>query len=218
MKYVSFLAFIITGSLYATDAAQHQKIEYDQTVFARTGRKIDINKVEVFVAKVNSFTQAIRNANDEWQHAPIVHQMRSALQSGDERQKEFLRNSYAIKELMAKNLIKQQALRQFYHAIDCDLGIPELISEIRPIQEAHAFLDCAGLSLQTLKEDEKAVMKTYYTGKPKDDLTFDRQKNSLCCACGQAEGKHKCSKCRVTRYCSVKCQRAHWAEHKKICR
>lgn len=44
---------------------------------------------------------------------------------------------------------------------------------------------------------------------------FDR----LCEACGkQAVGLRACARCRTVRYCSRKCQAAHWSQHKRECR
>jgi len=47
----------------------------------------------------------------------------------------------------------------------------------------------------------------------------DEQKK-ICWYCNkESEAKLKiCSKCTKARYCSVDCQRAHWSEHKKICK
>ena len=38
-----------------------------------------------------------------------------------------------------------------------------------------------------------------------------------CAACG-GEGKHACSQCITTRYCSGECQKSHWSQHKAQCR
>jgi tetratricopeptide (TPR) repeat protein len=45
----------------------------------------------------------------------------------------------------------------------------------------------------------------------------------MCCAsCGTAGGDDiklkKCTACHLVRYCSVKCQRGHWPQHKKACK
>jgi hypothetical protein len=39
---------------------------------------------------------------------------------------------------------------------------------------------------------------------------------SMCLACKQPS-VHKCSKCKVAKYCTVRCQRAHWPFHRKRC-
>ncbi len=39
-----------------------------------------------------------------------------------------------------------------------------------------------------------------------------------CTVCGTGEDLMKCGKCRMTPYCSKKCQKAHWETHKKDCR
>ena len=45
----------------------------------------------------------------------------------------------------------------------------------------------------------------------------------MCCACcGKAEvdeiNLRKCNACKSVRYCSVKCQKGHWPQHKKACK
>lgn len=37
-----------------------------------------------------------------------------------------------------------------------------------------------------------------------------------CCVCGK-QGKLRCSKCGIARYCDRQCQRAHWPDHKRVC-
>jgi len=39
-----------------------------------------------------------------------------------------------------------------------------------------------------------------------------------CDACGENNPAMRCSNCKMTYYCSVDCQRAHWNEHKPDCR
>ena len=51
----------------------------------------------------------------------------------------------------------------------------------------------------------------------------DEADSSLCCAsCGIAEVDDiklkKCTGCYLVRYCSIKCQRGHWPQHKRVCR
>lgn len=38
-----------------------------------------------------------------------------------------------------------------------------------------------------------------------------------CETCGLSHAKHRCSRCRLVWYCSQKCQRQHWREHKASC-
>lgn len=39
-----------------------------------------------------------------------------------------------------------------------------------------------------------------------------------CCLCGQSRnGLFECSKCEVSKYCSVKCQTDHWKVHRPLC-
>jgi hypothetical protein len=43
--------------------------------------------------------------------------------------------------------------------------------------------------------------------------------NSCCNACQKVpENLKRCSRCRTAVYCSVECQRQHWAQHKKACK
>jgi hypothetical protein len=43
--------------------------------------------------------------------------------------------------------------------------------------------------------------------------------NGVCDHCKKTKEKmFKCSRCLVSRYCSVECQEAHWAEHKSDCK
>ena len=59
------------------------------------------------------------------------------------------------------------------------------------------------------------TMMTTDTEEPETDL--------MCCAsCGTAEVDdiqlRKCTACHLVRYCSVKCQRKHWRQHKQNCK
>lgn len=36
--------------------------------------------------------------------------------------------------------------------------------------------------------------------------------------CGQSSSKKGCAKCRLSYYCSRKCQELHWKSHKKVCK
>ena len=38
----------------------------------------------------------------------------------------------------------------------------------------------------------------------------------VCAVCGK-EAEYRCSRCKLTRYCSAACQRGHWKTHKKEC-
>jgi hypothetical protein len=38
-----------------------------------------------------------------------------------------------------------------------------------------------------------------------------------CAGCGNKQGKLRCSRCKVARYCTKECQRKHWKTHKKEC-
>ena len=44
---------------------------------------------------------------------------------------------------------------------------------------------------------------------------------SHCVNCGQIQGDKckfkRCSGCETVKYCSKKCQQAHWKDHKSIC-
>ena len=44
----------------------------------------------------------------------------------------------------------------------------------------------------------------------------------FCASCGVAGGDDiklkKCTACYLVKYCSVKCQRDHWKQHKKECK
>jgi len=223
IKYAYLLTLFMASSLYAAQAAEAtQPVEYDQTVFARTGRKIDINRVDSFVVKVHTLVDYCRKGPEEWQRSPFVDELREAYL---QRQEKTLleKPSYPSLEILAMTSIVQEAAAQFYAAMDCypDLVATRQACTIRPIQEANALLDNLGLSLATLQDDEQAIMKTYATGAPSDNLTFDRQKNNSCRTCGKPQTEltaTRCSRCQVTRYCSVTCQRAHWNDHRKVCK
>jgi hypothetical protein len=50
-----------------------------------------------------------------------------------------------------------------------------------------------------------------------------QQAQSACANCGRGEAcsgsKHaRCGKCKKVHYCSATCQKAHWPEHKLLCR
>ncbi|KDQ16496.1 hypothetical protein BOTBODRAFT_30831 [Botryobasidium botryosum FD-172 SS1] len=51
------------------------------------------------------------------------------------------------------------------------------------------------------------------------NFNIPRPDKSKCTTCGASSQSsfRMCSKCRVTPYCSVDCQRADWPSHKKIC-
>mmetsp|Transcript_41793 Transcript_41793/g.131782 ORF Transcript_41793/g.131782 Transcript_41793/m.131782 type:complete len:176 (-) Transcript_41793:2686-3213(-) len=38
-----------------------------------------------------------------------------------------------------------------------------------------------------------------------------------CRACGAAEAKKRCGRCRAVAYCSKECQRLHWKSHRAVC-
>jgi len=42
-------------------------------------------------------------------------------------------------------------------------------------------------------------------------------REKLCVYCKKTQGKSKCGKCHVMRYCSKECQVADWKTHKQIC-
>jgi hypothetical protein len=39
-----------------------------------------------------------------------------------------------------------------------------------------------------------------------------------CFKCGRPNCTQQCSICRIARYCSAECQKAHWKIHKKVCK
>ena len=39
-----------------------------------------------------------------------------------------------------------------------------------------------------------------------------------CTACGKACPFNKCGRCKNVHYCNMECQRAHWKEHKSVCK
>jgi hypothetical protein len=42
--------------------------------------------------------------------------------------------------------------------------------------------------------------------------------SSVCASCGQARASFKkCGRCKMVKYCSEACQRAHWPSHKPLC-
>jgi hypothetical protein len=48
---------------------------------------------------------------------------------------------------------------------------------------------------------------------------------AVCCGCGAVAGAaprrgkfQRCAGCRLVRYCSAECQKAHWRLHKVLCR
>nr|CAH0102531.1 unnamed protein product [Daphnia galeata] len=64
------------------------------------------------------------------------------------------------------------------------------------------------------KEDD-ATSKTSDAGLNEASATRDSQPNT-CAVCGkQSRDKFKrCSRCKITEYCTVECQRADWRKHK----
>ena len=53
-------------------------------------------------------------------------------------------------------------------------------------------------------------------------MSTDRNTLSLCANCGKGEEEgtslKKCGACRMVKYCSAACQKAHRSQHKKECR
>ena len=49
-----------------------------------------------------------------------------------------------------------------------------------------------------------------------------RAPTPCCAACHAKASEHKklraCAKCRAVRYCGRECQKAHWGEHKGVCK
>lgn len=68
------------------------------------------------------------------------------------------------------------------------------------------------LILEALKTGGEAKAATlHFVGSPKC--------SNPACDIGEAEVKLKtCSRCHNAMYCSVECQRKHWAEHKPLCK
>jgi hypothetical protein len=65
-----------------------------------------------------------------------------------------------------------------------------------------------------------------YDDHPNDQASFDawqktrgvNQKEKSCESCKKiSENLKRCSRCRTVVYCSVECQRGHWALHKTAC-
>lgn len=74
----------------------------------------------------------------------------------------------------------------------------------------HAKLKRLALVTVPIDEREEAVhfIRTHGTMH-----TFDK----LCAVCGKTGELLKCP-CKRVRYCGAECQRAHWAEHMRVCR
>ena len=52
---------------------------------------------------------------------------------------------------------------------------------------------------------------------PKSEGEIGRDRK-VCAACGKAKANKVCSRCKETFYCSAKCQKEHWKQHKRKCR
>lgn len=44
-----------------------------------------------------------------------------------------------------------------------------------------------------------------------------RQAKYMCSGCFREKATKRCARCKITRYCSVECQRRDWEEHRKRC-
>ena len=47
-----------------------------------------------------------------------------------------------------------------------------------------------------------------------EKLSIDKK----CAACGKVSGLSFCERCSATYYCSPACQKAHWPEHRELCK
>jgi hypothetical protein len=47
--------------------------------------------------------------------------------------------------------------------------------------------------------------------------SFDLSEVGGCAACGVEGMKMRCGRCKVTKYCSLGCQKSHWGDHKMDC-
>jgi hypothetical protein len=71
-----------------------------------------------------------------------------------------------------------------------------------------------------LNKDEKKILSYNLCSYKCNKIVADELRREsavfMCWVCGEPGGT-KCGKCRITTYCSRKCQLADWPEHKKIC-
>ena len=86
-----------------------------------------------------------------------------------------------------------------------------------PVAPPTPYIPPTELNVRASKASKKIARKTV-----KDD-TFNADK--ICAFCGtwqigakQSLKLKKCSRCHVTFYCSKKCQKEHWATHRKLCK
>jgi hypothetical protein len=73
-----------------------------------------------------------------------------------------------------------------------------------------------------------AISPSFSVPYVEDVFDFKKSKETLmaanrCRKCGREKSEGggsllRCSRCLVTKYCSTECQRAHWQEHKKVCK
>ncbi len=64
----------------------------------------------------------------------------------------------------------------------------------------------------------KKAIKASPSLKELSDVTSEAAWRNMCSVCGEEDVKTKrCSGCRNIRYCSQKCQRADWKNHKRVC-
>ena len=62
-----------------------------------------------------------------------------------------------------------------------------------------------------------ADVDSFLAGRQPD---LEKIAKSLCCApaCAKDMAAQLCGRCRTSRYCNTACQKAHWADHKKVCK
>lgn len=67
------------------------------------------------------------------------------------------------------------------------------------------------------QESKEATSSATTTGTTTSSASQAQQQTQACAQCNKSEAPKQCSRCKVAKYCSGDCQKAHWAQHKQQC-
>ena len=97
-----------------------------------------------------------------------------------------------------------------------------------PAAAALAAASSAAASARTIPSEQissSPAFKTHVDRNAPVGDTLEKQEQRLphltrdvsCHACGFLGVRYRCSRCGTARYCSARCQKKHWPEHKHVC-
>lgn len=100
-----------------------------------------------------------------------------------------------------------------------DLSVPPLMFRFNPFEfdEGHTRFDL-GNALE--RNVAHTVWYCHCAGHPRASEA-ELKRMAVCGGCGKPNtggDLKRCTKCLVTHYCGVECQKIRWSEHKRVCK